>query len=89
MLKVGVRQGIPRERVNRTAARQAGSLLEVLYRNLDQWSKDVVNRKFEVRSGRNARWRRRTAAPVAPSSIVGCSGFDMPLPFNLRHFLTD
>jgi hypothetical protein len=34
----------------RTADRQAGSLLEILYCNLDQWSKDAVNRKSEVRS---------------------------------------
>jgi hypothetical protein len=43
-------QGIPRERVNRTADRRAGSLLEVLCCNLHLRSKDVVNRKSEVRS---------------------------------------
>jgi hypothetical protein len=45
-----IRQAIPRERVNRTADHQAGSLLEVLYCYLDLRSEYAVNRKPEVRS---------------------------------------
>src|ERR1700674_2441874 len=48
--RTALRQGIPCKRVNRTANRQAGSLLEVLYCGLDLRSKDSVNHKSEVRS---------------------------------------